>query len=149
MEYFWQVLIFLAIAAFLLRPVFRGFKQGLEGTDEVSMTTGAPRDFATEVVGESHYQKNLLAIAGKKTPDGVEKYVQAVLVLEDSNPHDSNAVRVEIDDKTVGYLSRQGALVWRKRKPLPTKSRCAAVIRGGWDRGPHDQGHFGVWLQLP
>jgi hypothetical protein len=149
MDYFFQVLFFLAIAGYLLRTVFRGFKEGLDGTDEESIAANTSRVFSTEVVGESQYQMNLLSIAGKKISDSVEIYVQAFLILEDSNPHDSNAVRIDIDEKTVGYLSRQNAIAWRRRKNSPDKQRCAAVIRGGWDRGPGDQGHFGVWLQLP
>ncbi len=142
-------LIFIAIAAFLLKPVWRGFAAGLAGTDSERAKSDSLSTFSTEVVGESHYQRNLESITGGKTPDGVEKYLEAELVLEDANPHDKNAVRVDIQGKTVGYLSRERAMQWRSSsKHLKTRT-CSAVVRGGWNRGPNDQGHFGVWLKLP
>ncbi len=142
-------LIFIAVAAFLLRPVWRGFAAGLAGTDADSQNSDSNDTFSSEVVGESHYQRNLRSITGGKTPDGVEKFFEAELVLEDSNPHDKNAVRVDIQGMTVGYLSRERALRWRKLQTRSKIRKCPAVVRGGWDRGPDDQGHFGVWLKLP
>ena len=74
-------------------------------------------------------------------------------MLEDSNPYDSKAVRVDIEQQTVGHLSRNVARGYRKRLKQAGHpqlvSICDAVIRGGWDRGPDDRGHFGVWLDLP
>jgi hypothetical protein len=74
-------------------------------------------------------------------------------VLEYSNTYDVNAVRVDIAGRTVGYLSRDAAKVYRQRIEkvgISTQSiECGAVIRGGWDRGRNDRGHFGVWLNPP
>ena len=142
-------LISVAIAVFLLRPVWRGFAAGLAGTDSEPTKSDSLRTFSTEVVGESHYQRNLESITGGKTPDGVEKYLEAELILEDANPHDKSAVRVDIQGKTVGYLSRERALQWRSSSSKLKTGKCSAVVRGGWNRGPNDQGHFGVWLKLP
>lgn len=139
-------IIFIAVAAFLLRPVFAGFKQGLKGEDASGSSTG-PHHFNAEVVGEAKYQRNLLQLAGGKTPDGVEKFATAELVLEDDNPYDSSAVRVDIQGLTVGYLPKESARAWRARAPSNPHA-CPAVIRGGWDRGDGDTGHFGVWLYL-
>jgi hypothetical protein len=112
-----------------------------------------PGSFAVEVVGESHYQDALARICGGVSEDGAEVYKTAVLVLEDENPHDGQAVRVEIDELLVGHLSRKNAREYRgmlaaNGHPTITAS-CRAVIRGGWDRGDGDRGMFGVRLDLP
>jgi hypothetical protein len=52
-------------------------------------------EFLTEVVGESNYQRALETICGGRCEEGHNKHVVATLVLEDSNRHDSNAVRVD------------------------------------------------------
>lgn len=112
-----------------------------------------PGTFSVEIVGESYYQDALNEIAGGKTFEGVEKVVEAQLVLEDSNPKDPKAVRVDVDGRPVGYLSREVARQYRTRLAdaghPQVDAFCKAVIRGGWDRGGGDTGHFGVWLDLP
>jgi hypothetical protein len=65
-----------------------------------------------------------------------------------ANPYDPKAVRVDIANLTVGYLSREGARAWRSSNRTTNPYACNAVVRGGWDRGPDDQGSFGVWLDL-
>jgi hypothetical protein len=106
--------------------------------------------FSMKVVGESNYQANLEAICGKRTEMGENRVVTAMLILEDSNPHDPNAVRVDIQGKTVGYLSRAAAKKYRKRFPGQNGAQCAANIRGGWKRKGtgDDTGFYGVWLDL-
>lgn len=142
----WQLLLIFAVLYFFVRPLLRGLLDGLVNQDiEASrFDTGS---FATEVVGESHYQQNLLKLCGEKTPEGVEKYFEADLIAENANPHDPNAIRVDIQGLTVGYLSRQRALEWRKSN-RSRGQRCIAVVRGGWDRGPEDNGYFGVWIDV-
>lgn len=109
--------------------------------------------FSVEVLGESHYQRALEEICDGRTEDDAEHRCEAELILDDGNPHDDQAVRVAIEGKTVGYLSRKRAREYRaelKRAGHPDlRARCDAVIRGGWDRGEDDQGDFGVWLDLP
>ena len=65
--------------------------------------------FRLDVVGESMYHHELESICGGKTEGGVDVTVPATLILEDSNPYDRNAVRVEIRYRTVGYLARGDA----------------------------------------
>ena len=76
----------------------------------------------------------------------------AELVFDDANPYDSNAVRVEIHGEKVGHLSRTAAERFRAQSgrafPGISRFRCRALIRGGWDRGAGDLGHFGVKLDL-
>ena len=109
--------------------------------------------FELPIVGESHYQDALEIVTGGKTPAGVDVVVEADLVLEDSNPYDSKAVRVDIQGRTVGYLDRETARSYRKRADEGgfggLKGRCKAQIRGGWRRPGGSEGHFGVWLDLP
>jgi hypothetical protein len=139
-------LIFIAVAAFLLRPLFTGYKEGVRGEDTDSQSLGS--GFNAEVVGESNYQANLSKLVGGRTRDGVEKVMTATLMLEDENPYDRFAVRVDIEGLTVGYLPKEAARAWR----LTGRSdgfKCSAVIRGGWDRGRGDGGLFGVRLNLP
>lgn len=113
-----------------------------------------PGTYSVDIVGESKYQNALAEICGGKTPDGVENFVKASIVLENTNKYDSNAVRIDIEDRTVGYLSRENACQYRQKlkeagHPGLTEAICDAVIRGGWDRGRGDTGHFGVKIDLP
>ncbi len=73
-----------------------------------------PDAFALPVVGESHYQDALEQICGPRTDEGEDRRVEAQLILEDENPHDSMAVRVDINGITVGYLSRDHARTYRR-----------------------------------
>ena len=117
-----------------------------------SMILG-PDLFETEVVGESNYQPALEVICGGRKARSAEFYCEAALVLENSNPHDNKAVRIDINGKTVGYLSRRLAREYRQRlveAGHPNLSGiCKAVIRGGRDKGNGELTYFGVWLDLP
>jgi hypothetical protein len=110
-------------------------------------------DYFIQVVGESSYQEALERICCGCTEDGADEFVEAVLVLEDTNPNDHNAVRADILGLTVGYLTRDFAGQYRRRLTEAgyprLVGRCRAHIRGGWERGEHNRGHFGVWLDLP
>ena len=112
-----------------------------------------PGNFDTEVVGESNYQHMLEHICGGRSEDGVNKEVQATLILEDDNPHDNKAVRVDVTGYTVGYLPRADARSYRNKLKRAGHPRltvtCAALITGGWDRGGDDRGYFGISLDLP
>jgi len=114
-----------------------------------------PGRYEQEVVGESQYQKALKAISGGYAESGAahRKQVHALLILEDDNPHDPKAVRVEINGCDVGYLNRDDARKYRRRLKSVGKPRltikCDAVIVGGWNRGIFDKGYFGVYLDLP
>lgn len=112
-----------------------------------------PGVYGVDIVGESNYQSALEKICGGREEESARKKVKALLVLEDENPHDSKAVRVDIDGETVGYLSRKEARQYRarlKEAGYPSLlGRCDAIIVGGWDRGRGDRGHFGVKLDLP
>lgn len=58
----------------------------------------------------------------------------AHLIPDNDNPDDSNAVRVDINSLTVGYLNHEQALVFRSRldkKELSNQiTTCRAIIKG-------------------
>lgn len=109
--------------------------------------------YSFEVVGEKSYQENLKKICGQPTYQGYNLEKTALLILEDNNPHDNQAVRISIDGLTVGYLSRAIAREYRKKLSETGNPNmlcsCPALIRGGWNRGKNDKGPFGVLLDLP
>lgn len=124
--------------------LFRKPRRAIEGTG----------DYRQEIVGESNYQKALDRITGGKTEYGHELEITAEIILDDGNPYDDKAVRIDIDGRTVGYLTRKDARKYRKwldkqGAPSGVVVECAALIRGGWDRGKDDKGHYGVRLDLP
>jgi len=104
--------------------------------------------FSLAIVGESHYQQALMDIAGTQTEGGRTVKCRAILNREDDNPHDPNAVRVEIGGDTVGYIPRALAPVVRLQLSdsprFEDRTFVDAVIRGG--RPGHN---YGVWLDLP
>ena len=122
-------------------------------TVEVADLTNGPGTYSIEVVGESYYQKNLERICGGRTEEGHRLEVDAFLVLEDDNPHDRKAVRIDVLGGTVGYLDRRTARSFRKQLAkigfAGGVAKCSGIIVGGWDRGGGDRGYFGVKLDLP
>jgi hypothetical protein len=105
-----------------------------------------------QVSGESHYQDTLEQICGGRTREGVEKEVLAVLKLEPDNSWDPNAVGVYVDDRQVGYLPRDAAVVYQtigtRLDEQGKAGACRAQIRGGWERRRGDRGNFGITLDL-
>jgi len=140
----------LGVGAFLL--VIQLFKTRVAQAVPIARLAG-PGLFEIEVVGESHYQEEIESVVGGRTEDGCEEIVEAALILEEANPHDPKAVRVDIEGKTCGYLSRTNARAYRdelaKLGHGRITGRCKAMVVGGWDRGDDDRGHFGVRLDLP
>lgn len=106
-----------------------------------------PGRFGVDVVGVSQYQR-VLEAAGDKGD-----IVIATLVLENSNPHDDQAVAVHIDGKRAGYLSRANARAYRAdlaAAGTPNLTvRCAAKIVGGFETREGGRAHFGLKLDLP
>lgn len=106
-----------------------------------------------EVVGESHYQAALEAVSGGRTQHGAQRpYCTAQLVREPKNPHDPNAVRVDIDGRPVGYIARSKAPhlhpIIEALRSQGKQTTCRAMITGGWHRSITDVGSFGVVLDI-
>jgi hypothetical protein len=110
-------------------------------------------EFDQEVVGESHYQNHLKKICGGYKRRGNRKEVFARLHYENNNPHDKQAIRVDINGKTAGYLPREDARYYRKRIEKVGQEgiviSCNAIIFGGKKFGFLRKTHFGVLLDLP
>jgi hypothetical protein len=97
-------------------------------------------DELIRVVGTSHYQDALLELAPREADEEVRRDAVATLVPEPGNPHDPNAIAVQIDGRLVGYLSRDENTRWRGIAPVS----CEAMIAGK----AGTQG-LGVFLRLP
>src|SRR4051812_44790450 len=87
-----------------------------------------------QVAGESFYQPALLQQCGARRGDEVRFRCRACLVAQPDNPHDPNAVAVQIGGHLVGHLSRREAPDWQPLVRtlaasgyLPT---CEAMIAG-------------------
>jgi hypothetical protein len=110
-------------------------------------------NFELEIVWELHYQAALEAICGPRVPKGVNRLETAWLILEDKNPQNKNAVRVEIRSKVVGYLGHEDAIRYRqqlKARGTPkANGQCQAVINGGWLSSDGRKGSYSVRLDIP
>nr|DAR57309.1 MAG TPA: HIRAN protein [Caudoviricetes sp.] len=109
--------------------------------------------FLFDIVGEASYQNNLKAIAGEKEEDGKEYECVAIIRAEPTNPHDSNAIAVGINNKLVGYFDRQTAKrfhTYLKNQNLSIDAVFAvnALVVGGWDNR-YSRGSYGVKLDVP
>lgn len=109
-------------------------------------------EYNFEVVGESNYQGALERACGARTEKSQDRIVQAILVLNNRNRYDPQAVCVTVGGLTVGYLSREHAKRFRARlqreRIRGREFPCRGNIRGGWDRGNGDRGNFGIWLDV-
>lgn len=133
--------------------MFRWLRRVVAGSAQATVVRlDGDGTFPLQVVGESHYQEHLEALCGGRRDHSIEHTVTARVVLDDANRYDRNAVRVEVEGRPVGYLSRPDAKAYRqylrKRRLSAAVAECQAQIRGGWARSPEDQGHFGIWLDF-
>lgn len=97
------------------------------------------------VAGESHYQEALRELV-EDAEGEVRHPVDAALVPEPENPHDPNAIRVEIEGRLVGYLPRAQAVAYGTVvAAIAGRGRtavCEAMIAGR-------AGVLGVFVRLP
>jgi hypothetical protein len=107
--------------------------------------------FDVSILGESHYQETLEKIVTGRSAEG-DVELEAALVIENSKPHDPEAVCVQIRDQTVGYLAPETAREFRlKIGHLPDWNVpivCQAQIRTKSCRGEEDHSELGVWLDF-
>ena len=114
--------------------------------------------FFIEVQGESHYQKNIREailykiMVEKDDLEYRDEKLKAHLLLEDENKYDpGNAVRVEIDNQTVGYLGREDANTYRRGLENLGLSGVVGECRAAAVGKREDFGkvmNFGIWLSL-
>jgi hypothetical protein len=107
----------------------------LGGGVSVSLTVTTGNHGFLAVVGESHYQRALRSLVTRVGAGGV---FTARLVPERSNPHDSNAVAVFAEGRTlekVGYLTREAARTYQPRlMSHDGPVACPARLTGGGAR---------------
>lgn len=117
----------------------------------VPFITWREGSYPMEVVGESQFQDALERICGPHTREGYRVEVNATLIREPHNPHDRNAVGVEVYGEKVGYLSRDDAerVGGQMDEEGLGQVRCGGLVKGGWRTNQYDEGSFGVWLAIP
>ncbi len=103
------------------------------------------------VVGESHYQDALRAVTGSDGTIEVRHECRAALVAEPGNPHDPNAVMVQIDGRLVGYLSRADAVAYGPLvSEIAARGRTAVAEAMVAGRGAQSgTSNLGVFLRMP
>ncbi len=103
--------------------------------------------FGVDVVGESRYQ----GVLEGAVDDGA--IVDVVLLLEDDNPYDDQAVAVTIGGQRCGYLSRADARRYRAALAAAeaprANVRCRGKITGGFVTSDGGRAHHGLRLDLP
>lgn len=91
--------------------------------------------FSVPVRGTEYYRDGIAEVAMNAPGKAALVYCAAVLVPEDSNPHDSNAVSVWVDSVQVGHLPREYASEFRQRlhaAGIPgAVTTCDALITKG------------------
>jgi len=118
---------------------------------EVYQVKGS-NSYSVRAVGTSNYQNALEKLAGGRSTESARTPVKVLLVEENDNPHDENAVKVEIEGKKVGYLSRSNASNYRSLlKGFGVEGVNVAyqgMIVGGWQK-EGDYGDFGIRIDFP
>ncbi len=127
--------ISIAVLALILFKIFGGFGTHSPVKNAVHAHhwkgNGA---FKLFVIVESHSQNAIAQIAS--TPLNNKQSAQlAHIIPESGNEKDPFAVRIELNGKNVGYLTRDDALKFRRRLALRKigmkATTCNAEIRGG------------------
>jgi hypothetical protein len=121
----------------------------------VNLDSSAYGRYELKIRGEANYQeeiRGIIAYEEGSTQSIQEEGLTARLIFEDDNPHDKgNAVRIEIDRRTVGYLSRDDARKYRQALASKNLSgavgTCYAAIIGKYN-DELDDILFGVRLDL-
>jgi hypothetical protein len=121
----------------------------------VRFQTSHAEPYPLQVQGESFYKENIEEVTSYMgEDDGVDiDDLIAQLALDDDNPHDpGNAVKVTIDGKQVGNLSKPEAMRYRQKLAelgIPNAiGECYASVKGGFSRRDGSQADFGVRLDL-
>jgi len=103
--------------------------------------------YSYDIVGEQSYQENIKRIAGEKQEVSKAFETRARVVSEPNNSFDKNALKVQINGLTVGYIPKKDAAsVSKQVKKIDTV--VPALIVGGW-KDSESEGNFGVKLALP
>jgi hypothetical protein len=125
--------LILAVVAYLVWKVFalarkeRGRRIARATAEAESLPAYKAAYLHLDIVGESYRQH----VIRQLWDDGAGRTFTAIMIPESDNPHDRNAVRVEVEGLHVGYLSRETAKDYRG---YMNDQRCAVpvhLVRGG------------------
>lgn len=109
-------------------------------------------DFEFDVVGEANYQDSIKSIVGDHGDDTPSEIFKALIIPENDNKYDHQAVRIDVNSKTVGYLSREDARSFRRRlssKKISIKiTSCNAGFTGGYIKSDGIRASYGVRLDI-
>lgn len=139
----------------LFTNLFSSILPGYLSDKEEVVHLQAAGNYEMDITGEGSYQAELEELCGPRQPDGVRQLEVARLVLDSKRAYSSNknAVRVEIREKQVGYLSLEATIRYRRylaSKGLPGAcGQCPAVIWGGWVTPDGRKGPYYVSLDMP
>ncbi len=123
--------------------------------DIIRFQTSHIEPYPLEVVGESFHRSEIeKAIGFLGEDEGIDRDdLIATLILDDKNPADPNAVRVEIAGRLVGYLSRPAAKRYRAKikalNLIGVTCTCWASVRGGfYMKSQGRNADFGIRLDM-
>lgn len=123
---------------------------------KINLYSSAFGNYPLQVVGEESYQDEIRSVIGIEDDDSRKKFREdgfsAELIFEDNNIYDrGNAIRVDVEGKTVGYLSKADARKYREglaQKGISqATSTCYAAIAGRYNEEKSSL-LFGVWLDI-
>lgn len=109
-------------------------------------------EYDFKIAGEAAFQDNLLKITGNKCEQAKCMNLQAIIQADPTNKYDLNAVRVQINNLTIGYLNPQTArdfkevLAVRKIDPATIFTADAKIV-GGW-KDHKSEGNLAVYLDI-
>lgn len=123
------------------------FLSAIFGSTRAANSLAPGRGWSVLVVGEASYQHAIQSLYRKHGGRGHDLKVTAVVAPEEGNEFDANAVRVEIDGRRVGYLSREMAVEYRAALG-ETAGQCSAKLVGGYERDDGSMAYLGVKLRM-
>ncbi len=128
--------------------IYSDFKAGIE-----DVFVEGDRRFDIEIIGASDCQEYLGFLSRSYSKRGCDSELIAKLHYENGNPHDSNAIRVVVSGKAVGYLSHEDSRRYRARIEQAGVDgiivSCKAIIVGGKRIGFFKKSDLNLHLDLP
>lgn len=104
-----------------------------------------------DVHGEAHHRAEIEAAVGRR-PEGHRDIVDAMLVWEPDNAFDPNAIAVQIDGRTCGYVPRVEARHYRPVMEWARDQGFVPVVRadvsGGWQEPGGPWMDYGIRLYI-
>ena len=153
---FWLCFAFILVVGYFAVNIIGGAQEELKtktiSSNDAVMHWPSLGNFEFEVVGESNYQNEIRSIVGDHGDESPPGQYIAKLIPENDNKFDNLAVRVDINEMTVGYLSKEDARSFRRRLSAKKHSgkvtTCDAGVTGGFLMKDGNRANYGVSLDL-